>query len=124
MLGAPRALRDYGMPEGGIAKALEPIIKALPANNPAPVNPRQPDPAAAGGVVRRTDPLKEAAMATHVTIDSARTDGKPLAGARIEVWEADEDGLHDVRTATPDGPLVDATWSRVRFDIVLAPAGV
>ncbi|MHC3456148.1 intradiol ring-cleavage dioxygenase [Streptomyces prasinus] len=25
------------------------------------------------------------------------TDGKPLAGARIEVWEADEDGLYDVQ---------------------------
>ncbi|MFF3505533.1 dioxygenase [Streptomyces sp. NPDC003247] len=26
-----------------------------------------------------------------------RTDGTPLAGARIEVWEADEDGLYDVQ---------------------------
>ncbi|WP_051636540.1 dioxygenase [Rhodococcus erythropolis] len=25
------------------------------------------------------------------------TDGRPLAGARIEVWEADEDGLYDVQ---------------------------
>jgi len=25
------------------------------------------------------------------------TDGKPLAGARIEVWEADEDGFYDVQ---------------------------
>lgn len=153
------------------------------------------------------------------------TDGTPLAGARIEVWEADEDGLYDVQydagkraarahlftdadggyrfwgltptpypipndgpvgqmldavgrspyrashlhfmvshegtrtlvthifpdhdpnlwldtvfgvkqslvktfdrepagTATPDGRQVDGTWSRVRFDIVLAPSGV
>ncbi|MGW1561230.1 maleylacetate reductase [Streptomyces sp. NPDC002144] len=37
LLGAPRALRDYGMPETGIAKALGPIIKAIPANNPTPV---------------------------------------------------------------------------------------
>lgn len=37
LLGAPRALRDYGMPEDGIAKALAPIIKAIPANNPTPV---------------------------------------------------------------------------------------
>ncbi|MET9381786.1 intradiol ring-cleavage dioxygenase [Streptomyces sp. NPDC002928] len=152
------------------------------------------------------------------------TDGKPLAGARIEVWEADEEGMYDVQydddrtaarahlhtddegrygfwaitptpypiphdgpvgemlqaagrspmrashlhfmvshqacrtlvthifvrgdelldsdavfgvkeslvkdfeqqpvgTATPDGPVVDGTWSKVRFDIVLAPAG-
>ncbi|MEU6225203.1 maleylacetate reductase [Streptomyces sp. NPDC047042] len=36
-LDAPKALRDYGMPEDGIAKALEPIIKAIPANNPTPV---------------------------------------------------------------------------------------
>ncbi|MER5748875.1 intradiol ring-cleavage dioxygenase [Streptomyces sp. NPDC002088] len=28
-----------------------------------------------------------------------------------------------VGTATPDGPVVDGTWSKVRFDIVLAPAG-
>ena len=152
------------------------------------------------------------------------TDGKPLAGARIEVWEADEDGLYDVQydagkraarahlfatadggyrfwgltptpypipndgpvgamldavgrsplrashlhfmvshegartlvthifpegdpigrkdtvfgvkdslikrferqsagTPTPDGRVIDGSWSRVRFDIVLAPAG-
>lgn len=152
------------------------------------------------------------------------TDGKPLAGAKIEVWEADEDGLYDVQrdagaraarahlftdaeggyrfwgltptpypipddgpvgqmlaavgrsplrashlhfmvshdgcrtlvthifpegdpigwkdtvfgvkeslikrferqaagTPTPDGRVVDGTWSKVRFDIVLAPAG-
>ncbi|MGI5194348.1 maleylacetate reductase [Streptomyces sp. CA-288835] len=37
VLDAPRALRDYGMPEDGIAKALAPIMKAIPANNPAPV---------------------------------------------------------------------------------------
>ncbi|MCX4760158.1 hydroxyquinol 1,2-dioxygenase [Streptomyces sp. NBC_01275] len=153
------------------------------------------------------------------------TDGIPLAGARIEVWEADEDGLYDVQyqadkragrahllssadgsyrfwgltptpypipndgpvgnmldavgrsplraahlhfmvshegartlvthifpegdpigrkdtvfgvkdslikrfeqqptgTPTPDGRVIDGTWSRVRFDIVLAPKGV
>jgi hydroxyquinol 1,2-dioxygenase len=153
------------------------------------------------------------------------TDGKPLSGARIEVWEADEDGLYDVQydagkraarghlfsaadggyrfwgltptpypipndgpvgamldavgrsplrashlhfmvshqgartlvthifpegdpigrkdtvfgvkeslikrferqpagTPTPDGRVLDGTWTRVRFDIVLAPAGV
>lgn len=152
------------------------------------------------------------------------TDGKPLVGARIEVWEADEDGLYDVQrdagaraarahlftdseggyrfwgltptpypipddgpvgkmlaavgrsplrashlhfmvthdgcrtlvthifpegdpigwkdtvfgvkeslikkferqasgTPTPDGRVIDGTWSKVRFDIVLAPAG-
>lgn len=27
-------------------------------------------------------------------------------------------------TPTPDGRAVDGTWSRMRFDIVLAPAGV
>jgi maleylacetate reductase len=37
VLDAPRALRDYGMPEDGIAKALGPIMKAIPDNNPAPV---------------------------------------------------------------------------------------
>jgi maleylacetate reductase len=37
VLDAPRALRDYGMPEDGIAKALGPITKAIPDNNPAPV---------------------------------------------------------------------------------------
>ena len=37
VLHAPRALRDYGMPEDGIAKALAPIIEAVPANNPTSV---------------------------------------------------------------------------------------
>ncbi|MGW0948051.1 maleylacetate reductase [Streptomyces sp. NPDC002623] len=36
-LDAPRALRDYGMPEDGIARALGPMMKAIPANNPTPV---------------------------------------------------------------------------------------
>jgi alcohol dehydrogenase class IV len=34
---APRALRDYGMPEDGIVKAVAPILAAIPASNPAPV---------------------------------------------------------------------------------------
>ncbi|MCX4703763.1 maleylacetate reductase [Streptomyces sp. NBC_01373] len=37
VLDAPKALRDYGMPEDGIAKAVGPIMKAVPANNPTPV---------------------------------------------------------------------------------------
>ncbi|MFD9042181.1 maleylacetate reductase [Streptomyces bottropensis] len=37
VLDAPRALRDYGMPQDGIAKALGPVMKAIPANNPTPV---------------------------------------------------------------------------------------
>ncbi|KFF98923.1 Maleylacetate reductase [Streptomyces scabiei] len=37
VLDAPRALRDHGMPEDGIAKALGPIMKAIPADNPTPV---------------------------------------------------------------------------------------
>ncbi|MFJ2754145.1 dioxygenase [Nocardioides sp. NPDC087217] len=32
-----------------------------------------------------------------VTGTVSGTDGKPLVGARIEVWEADEDGLYDVQ---------------------------
>jgi len=36
---APRALRDYGMPQDGIAKAVGPIVAAAPANNPTPVTP-------------------------------------------------------------------------------------
>jgi maleylacetate reductase len=36
-LDAPRALRDYGMPEDGIAKARKSIMKAIPADNPTPV---------------------------------------------------------------------------------------
>jgi maleylacetate reductase len=36
-LDAPRALRDYGMPEDGIAKALPAIRAAIPANNPTTV---------------------------------------------------------------------------------------
>ncbi|MGW0949603.1 maleylacetate reductase [Streptomyces sp. NPDC002623] len=33
-LDAPRALRDYGMPEDGIARAVAPILDAVPADNP------------------------------------------------------------------------------------------
>jgi alcohol dehydrogenase class IV len=34
---APRALRDHGMPEDGIATAVEPILAAVPVTNPTPV---------------------------------------------------------------------------------------
>jgi maleylacetate reductase len=37
-LDAPRALKDYGMPQDGIAKAVAPILAAMPANNPTPVD--------------------------------------------------------------------------------------
>ena len=36
-LDAPKALKDYGMPEDGIEKALDPILAAIPDNNPTPV---------------------------------------------------------------------------------------
>jgi alcohol dehydrogenase class IV len=36
-LGAPRSLRELGMPEDGIPRAAGPIVDAMPANNPAPV---------------------------------------------------------------------------------------
>ncbi len=36
-LDAPRALRDYGMPEAGISRAVAPILAAVPADNPAPL---------------------------------------------------------------------------------------
>ncbi|WP_030421855.1 maleylacetate reductase [Streptomyces sp. NRRL F-5065] len=36
-LDAPTALKDYGMPEDGIARAVGPILAAAPAGNPAPV---------------------------------------------------------------------------------------
>ncbi|AZP22465.1 maleylacetate reductase [Streptomyces aquilus] len=36
-LGAPRALRDYGMPEDGIARAVAPVLAAVPADNPTAV---------------------------------------------------------------------------------------
>jgi maleylacetate reductase len=36
-LDAPKALKDYGMPEDGIARAVEPILLAIPASNPTPV---------------------------------------------------------------------------------------
>ncbi|GAB7003342.1 maleylacetate reductase [Nocardioides sp. AN3] len=34
---APSALKDYGMPESGIATAVGPIMAAIPSSNPAPV---------------------------------------------------------------------------------------
>ncbi|MER5429543.1 maleylacetate reductase [Streptomyces sp. NPDC002588] len=36
-LAAPRALRDYGMPEDGILRAVAPVLDAVPADNPTPV---------------------------------------------------------------------------------------
>jgi len=36
-LDAPRALRDCGMPEDGVARAVAPIRAAIPADNPTPV---------------------------------------------------------------------------------------
>ncbi|WP_234027759.1 iron-containing alcohol dehydrogenase [Pseudonocardia dioxanivorans] len=36
-LAAPVALRDLGMPEGGVRSAVEPILAAAPPSNPAPV---------------------------------------------------------------------------------------
>ncbi|HEV7896913.1 MAG TPA: maleylacetate reductase [Planosporangium sp.] len=36
-LNAPRALRDYGMPESGIAAAGREVLAAAPAHNPAPI---------------------------------------------------------------------------------------
>ncbi|MEU9289224.1 maleylacetate reductase [Streptomyces sp. NPDC048275] len=36
-LDAPRALRDYGMPEDGIPRAVAPILEAVPADNPTPL---------------------------------------------------------------------------------------
>ncbi|MBW8793231.1 MAG: maleylacetate reductase [Streptomyces sp.] len=36
-LHAPRALRDHGMPEAGIARAVAPVLAAVPAGNPTPV---------------------------------------------------------------------------------------
>ncbi|MGW1564197.1 maleylacetate reductase [Streptomyces sp. NPDC002144] len=39
-LDAPRALRDYGMPEDAIARAVPPVLAAIPAGNPTPVTER------------------------------------------------------------------------------------
>ncbi|GAA2490101.1 maleylacetate reductase [Streptomyces longisporus] len=36
-LHAPRALRDYGMPKDGIARAVAPVLAAVPAGNPTAV---------------------------------------------------------------------------------------
>lgn len=37
VLRAPRALRDHGMPEDGIARAVAPVLAAVPGDNPTPV---------------------------------------------------------------------------------------
>ena len=46
------------------------------------------------------------------TVRSA--DGTPLPGARIEVWEADEDGFYDVQYA--DGRSAGRAWQRAGAD--------
>jgi maleylacetate reductase len=38
-LDAPRALRDFGMPEDGIERAVRPVLAAAPTDNPTPVTP-------------------------------------------------------------------------------------
>ncbi|QZT61498.1 maleylacetate reductase [Mycolicibacterium austroafricanum] len=38
-LDAPSALRDYGMPESGLAEAVDAIVAVAPASNPTPVTP-------------------------------------------------------------------------------------
>ena len=43
-------------------------------------------------------------------------DGKPLAGARIEVWQADEDGFYDVQYAALEE-------SRARATLTSSPDG-
>ncbi|KPI30793.1 Maleylacetate reductase [Actinobacteria bacterium OK074] len=40
-LDAPTALKDYGMPEDGIARAVPAILAVTPANNPAPLTPER-----------------------------------------------------------------------------------
>lgn len=42
-LDAPRALRDLGMPEAGIAQAVDAVLDAAPADNPAPLTPEVVD---------------------------------------------------------------------------------
>ncbi|MFF8446844.1 maleylacetate reductase [Streptomyces leeuwenhoekii] len=37
VLRAPRALRDHGMPEDGITRAVAPVLAAVPGDNPTPV---------------------------------------------------------------------------------------
>jgi protocatechuate 3,4-dioxygenase beta subunit len=44
----------------------------------------------------------------HVAGTVRGTDGKPVPGARIEIWEADEDGFYDVQY--PDGHLAGRGW--------------
>ncbi|HEY7131271.1 MAG TPA: intradiol ring-cleavage dioxygenase [Candidatus Limnocylindrales bacterium] len=41
-------------------------------------------------------------------------EGRPIAGAAIDVWQSDEDGLYDVQRASPDGGLEPQGRARLR----------
>ncbi|MEU6187577.1 intradiol ring-cleavage dioxygenase [Nocardia sp. NPDC047038] len=47
-------------------------------------------------------------MPCHVSGQVRSVTGEPIAGARIEVWEADEDGFYDVQY--PDGRSAGRGW--------------
>ncbi|WP_444875639.1 dioxygenase family protein, partial [Streptomyces scabiei] len=80
-------------------------------------------------------PLRAAHLHFMVSHESARTlvthifpEGDPI-GRKDTVFGVKDSLIKrfERRAAdapTPDGSVVDGTWSRVRFDIVLAPVGV
>jgi hydroxyquinol 1,2-dioxygenase len=47
-------------------------------------------------------------QACYVSGTVRGTDGRPVPGARLEIWEADEDGFYDVQY--PDGHLAGRGW--------------
>lgn len=62
----------------------------------------------------------------HVSGTVRDTDGRPIAGARIEIWESDEDGYYDVqyeggRTANRGHLFADADGSYSFWSVKPAP---
>lgn len=95
-----------------------------------------PDDGPVGQLLRAVgrSPLRAAHLHFRVTHEGARTlvthlfpEGDPI-GRDDSVFGVKESLVkHFARqpagTSTPDGRVVEGTWSRVRFDLVLAPAG-
>ena len=61
-------------------------------------------------------------LVTHIFVrDDELLDSDTVFGVKESLVKDFE--RHSPGTPTPDGRAVDGTWSRVRFDIVLAPSG-
>ncbi len=87
-------------------------------------------------------PIFQAAHPALVTGSVTDSQGKPIAGAIVDVWHSDDDGTYDVQCAdTPamrgryrtdaqgrsiaaDGRTIDRTYCRLDYDFALRSQGI